>query len=86
MRIVLRTRYAGPRGTAGPGSPMDLPDDEAKALIDGGYAVPADKPKPKAEEEPKRKAAERETASEEQPETAAAPPPRRRRKTSASGE
>ena len=42
MRIVLRTRYAGPRGTAGPGSPMDLPDDEAKALIDGGYAVPVE--------------------------------------------
>ena len=83
MQVILKATYAGPRGTAGPGSKMELPDDEAKALIDGGYAEEV-KPAPKPKAAEVKSEPGRETASVEQSETAAAPPPRRRRKTSKS--
>ena len=38
MKIELITTYAGPRGTWTAGSTIDLPDEEAKELIAGGYA------------------------------------------------
>ncbi len=39
MRIEMKTLYAGPDRTISPGQVVDLPDDEARELIDGGYAV-----------------------------------------------
>lgn len=39
MRVKLKTIYAGPNGTKQPGAEMDVSDAEAKALINGGYAV-----------------------------------------------
>ena len=41
MKVRMRTTYAGPRGTAGPGKIIDLPDQEAMGLLKSGYAVPA---------------------------------------------
>lgn len=38
MRVKLRTMYSGPRGNCGAGCVIDLPDNEAQGLIDGGYA------------------------------------------------
>ena len=46
MVVRMRTRYAGPRGNAGPGETIDIPRTEAQALIDGRYAVRADGEKP----------------------------------------
>ncbi len=44
MRVRMKTQYAGPGGSAGPGSTIDLEDAEANGLIAGGYAeaVPAE--------------------------------------------
>ena len=39
MKIRLKTRYAGPRGCFEPDSVLDLPPAEARALVEGGYAV-----------------------------------------------
>lgn len=44
MRIILRTIYAGPRGSYGPGSVVELERAEAIALIEGGFARPVDPP------------------------------------------
>ena len=38
MKVKLITTYAGPRGTWMAGCTIDLPDKEAKGLVDGGYA------------------------------------------------
>ena len=38
MVVRMRTRYASARGTASPGGTINLPDEEAKALIKGGHA------------------------------------------------
>ena len=38
MRVRMRTRLAGPSGTAEPGRVIDLPDALAKALVAGGSA------------------------------------------------
>lgn len=40
MRVKMKTRYAGPLGCCPPDGVIDLPADEAKGLIDGGYATP----------------------------------------------
>jgi len=39
MRVRVKTIYAGPHGSAGPGDEIDLPDEQAQALIDDGNAV-----------------------------------------------
>jgi len=39
MKIKLRTHYAGPCGNHAPGTVVDLPDAEARGLVDCGYAV-----------------------------------------------
>lgn len=75
MKIKLRTTYAGPAGTHASGSIVDMPDDEAKGLIDGGYAAqvgdaPEAPPAPSAEPEPEP---EVETAAVEVVETAEGP-------------
>jgi hypothetical protein len=41
MLITMRTTYAGPRGNGRPGDVLNLPDEEAQQLIDGGYAFRA---------------------------------------------
>jgi len=47
VRVILSSIMAGPNGVAQPGDVVDLPDEEAQQLIDGGHAkkasgVPAD--------------------------------------------
>lgn len=39
MRIKMITIQAGPEGTREPGQVIDVPDAEARQLIEGGYAV-----------------------------------------------
>lgn len=41
MKVKLKTQYAGPAGTFAPGAVADFPEEEAKALIAGGFAAPA---------------------------------------------
>jgi len=48
VEVKLKTIYAGPRGNCGPGCVIELPDDEAKGLVDGGYAEYAKAPPAKA--------------------------------------
>ncbi len=38
IKIAKGKRYAGPLGNFGSGALVNLPDADAKALIDGGYA------------------------------------------------
>jgi hypothetical protein len=38
----MKTLYAGPSGSVAPDQVADFPTTEARALIDGGYAVPVD--------------------------------------------
>ncbi len=38
MKVKMISIYAGPRGTWMAGCTIDLPDKEAKGLVDGGYA------------------------------------------------
>jgi hypothetical protein len=38
MRVKMLTTYAGPAGSCAPGKTIDLPEAQAKGLIDGGYA------------------------------------------------
>ncbi len=61
IKVKLISRYAGPDGNFSPGSVLDLENDTAKALVDGGYAefleiIPAAKEQgaPKAEAAPKK--------------------------------
>jgi len=52
MRIVLKTYMAGPRGSAGPGDVVDLPDAAAAELLNTGKALPVrDDPQPAEETE-----------------------------------
>ena len=44
MLVRMRTTYAGNRGTCTPGNTIDVPDDEARALIEGRYAEAVDTP------------------------------------------
>ena len=43
MRVIMKTLSQDAKGTREPGKEYDVPDDEAKALIKGGYAVPVEK-------------------------------------------
>jgi hypothetical protein len=38
MKVKLRTTYASPKITAVSGSVIDVPEKEAVALVDGGFA------------------------------------------------
>ena len=42
MKVKLYTTMAGPDGTHMAGSVVDMGDEQAQALIDGGYAVEVD--------------------------------------------
>lgn len=78
MTVKLKMRYAGPLGNYGPGAEIPLPDEQAEALINGGFATEVKaKPKTEAEREPEKKEAEKAEAGPE--ETATAPPTRRRK-------
>ena len=57
MKVILKTQYAGPRGTCSPGAELDLPEDEAAELVHGGFATylvspPELTPEPETEIEP----------------------------------
>jgi hypothetical protein len=41
MRLIMKTLAAGPDWRGGPGEVVNVPDAEAKALIDGGFAMRA---------------------------------------------
>lgn len=76
MRVLMRTQYAGPSGSAAPGGIIDLSEAEAGGLIAGGYAEAVETalapiPAPVAE-------AVAEAAIAAAPETATAPPSRGR--------
>lgn len=43
MRVTMKTLSATPQRTLQPGQTADLPRDEAEALIEGRFAVAADK-------------------------------------------
>jgi len=81
MRVRMKTQYAGPGGSAGPGVTIDLEEAEANGLIAGGYAeaVPAAPelaPEPAAAPEAAPVPAI-ETATAPAPETAQSPRGRR---------
>ncbi len=46
MKVRMRTQYAGPSGTCGPGKIIDLPQKEARELIKGKYAEAVNAPQP----------------------------------------
>ena len=52
MKIEMKTLQAGPKGIRRPGNVYTVPDAEAKALIENGYAVEvkeAKEPEPEVE-------------------------------------
>ena len=82
-KIRMKTLAAGAAGVLLPEKVYSLPDEQAEALIAGGYAVPAGKeepvqlpqtapePEPKASPAPKKpKAPKRETATKKPAEKA----------------
>lgn len=51
--VILKTIYAGPMGNFPIGHPLELPEEAAQQLVDGGYAdrvtievIPDDVPEP----------------------------------------
>jgi len=49
MKVRLKTLMAGPEGVFLPGSVIEVSSEEARALIAGGFAEPAEQPgKPEA--------------------------------------
>lgn len=70
MKIRMLTLAAGPDGVLQPGQEVDLPGEQARALIEGGYAEAVEKI--------------RETAAVEPPEKAVTPKKTRKRRSSAS--
>ena len=58
MKVRMRTAYAGPNGNHAIGALVDFDKKEARALIAGGYAEPAE------EEENRRARAEKAAAQE----------------------
>lgn len=61
MKVKLTSIMAGPEGSHDAGTVLDLPDKQAKELIEGRYAVAYD---PK--DEPERAAVEPRTPNDEQ--------------------
>ena len=37
MKVKMRTNYAGPKGSCRPGHIIDLPEKEARQIVDGNY-------------------------------------------------
>ena len=52
MRVKMKTIYAGASGTCQPDHIIDLPEAEAKGLVDGGYAVAVDQAPEDGEQAP----------------------------------
>lgn len=52
-KIVMKTIYAGPRGSYKPDQVVDMDSKEAKDLIDGGYAIEYVDPKKAAADKAK---------------------------------
>ena len=46
MRVKMRTLYCGPDGIVQPGGEANLPTDEARALLERGYADPVARARP----------------------------------------
>lgn len=46
MKVKLKTVMAGPNGTYQPGAVADLPEKDAYALCEGGFAEQVEEPKP----------------------------------------
>jgi hypothetical protein len=44
MKVRMKTLMAGPEGTFAAGQVADLPEAQAQALIEGGYAVAVEAP------------------------------------------
>jgi hypothetical protein len=42
VKVTMKTQYATPERAIGPGQSADLPDAEARDLIDKGFAVAAE--------------------------------------------
>ena len=66
MWIEMKTLMAGPGGVREAGKVYDVPDKEAKALIEGGYAeqveAPRRHPVEQAVSQPRRRGSRAETA------------------------
>lgn len=60
-KVKLLNQYCGPRGSFPPGSVIDVPDEEGKQLVEGGYATSV-------------QAEKRETAAAQKPATAVKAP------------
>ena len=67
-KIMMKTLAAGPSGSLIPGQVVSLPDEEAKQMVNGGYAVYEE-----------NKAAEVETATAEPPENTMRKPATKRK-------
>lgn len=52
MKVKLRTIYAGPQGNGQPGDTLDLPVEDADALVKGRYAEYVVTAPPVSEPEP----------------------------------
>lgn len=60
MKIEMKTIYAGPKGNYKAGQVVDMDPEEARDLIDGGYAIKyVAAPKPKTAEEKEQAAADK---------------------------
>lgn len=69
-KVRMNTLYAGPNGTCHPGACIDLPANEAAALVAGRYADLADPAAEKKAKEESAAPAEPEKAEAEVEETA----------------
>ena len=67
-KIIMKTLAAGPSGSLVPGQVVSLPDEEAKQMVNGGYAIYEE-----------NKAAEVETATAEPPENTMRKPTTKRK-------
>ncbi|WP_116048598.1 hypothetical protein [Amycolatopsis palatopharyngis] len=55
MRVTMKTLSVTPKRTLQPGQNVDLPRDEAEALIKGRFAVPADEDPASDDDAPARR-------------------------------
>ena len=89
MKVRMRTLAAGPGGVLRPGQVVDLPEKQARALIQGGYAeevIPSDVERgERAGARPAPTEAVRETAVLEVEEQAVTPKGTRKRGPKSSG-
>lgn len=67
MKLRMLSQYAGPHGSFKPGDVADFDKDEAKQLIDGGYAEDVDAEEKRLERAEKavEKAAKKTTAKKD---------------------